>query len=83
MYTYVNAYYLPDGPEKVFFEYLQAELERETERLSHELESGFYNRKVLLNLTTVARKRLERLQDGVKNGLTELPTGPNPKKKKI
>lgn len=104
MHTYVNAYYLKDGPEKTFFEYLQAELESETERLSHELEHGFKEKKTLitlaqviffrffffnlidsffffLNQMKVAKKRLDRLLEGVKNGLTEMPISSSHKKK--
>lgn len=33
-YTYVYAYYLPEGPEKRLFEFLQQQLEASTEQLS-------------------------------------------------
>ncbi len=35
------AYFLSDGPEKTFFEYLQADLERDTEELSGFLEDQY------------------------------------------
>jgi ariadne-1 len=38
-YTYVYAFYLNDGPEKTFFEWLQGDLERDTEELSGLLEN--------------------------------------------
>jgi len=70
-YTYVYAYYLPDGPEKTLFEYLQAQLETETESLSGTLEktSDMADKKRVVDVTMLAGKRLNNLVEGVKGGL--------------
>jgi len=75
-YTYVYAYYLPDGAEKTLFEYLQAELERQTEELSETLEKphGWNEKSKVIDLTRAAEKRLIHLLDGVSNGLTTDPS---------
>jgi len=66
-YTYVFAYFLTEGPEKNLFEYLQSELERNTENLSGALESpvGTQEPRQLKDLTNLASKRLQHLLEGV------------------
>ncbi|ELR20875.1 uncharacterized protein ACA1_278060 [Acanthamoeba castellanii str. Neff] len=75
-HTYVLAFYLPDlSPEKNLFEWLQEELEVTTESLSGVLEkpiSGSAEEKrKIIDLTNLARTRLEHLLDGVREGLTQ------------
>jgi hypothetical protein len=65
----VYCFYLQDGPTKVLFEYLQADLETETEVLSGLLEHGCDDRKKIIDVSKVAKKRLINLMEGVKNGL--------------
>ena len=60
---------MPDGPEKTLFEYLQAQLESETENLSGLLEHTnveqlLNEKKRVVETTKVAAKRLEHLVDG-------------------
>lgn len=67
------AFYLPDlSPEKNLFEWLQEELEVTTESLSGVLEkpiSGSAEEKrKIIDLTNLARTRLEHLLDGVREG---------------
>jgi ariadne-1 len=69
-WTYVYAYYLPAGPQKELFEYLQQELEHNTENLSELLEgSGFNNKERIISFTKVAQSRLFHLIKGVDDGL--------------
>eukprot|EP01115_Flamella_aegyptia_P012928 TRINITY_DN6647_c0_g1_i1.p1 TRINITY_DN6647_c0_g1~~TRINITY_DN6647_c0_g1_i1.p1 ORF type:complete len:159 (-),score=31.51 TRINITY_DN6647_c0_g1_i1:319-795(-) len=75
-YTYVYAFFLKDGAEKTLFEYLQAQLETETENLSGLLEHSnvenlLNQKKRVLEITRVAAKRLQHLVDGVANGLVD------------
>lgn len=70
-YTYVFSYYLEEGPEKTLFEYLQQDLEKNTEALSGLLESKEeVPRDDVANTTRLAATRLKHLLDGVRNGLT-------------
>jgi len=79
-YTYVYAFYLPDGSEKTLFEYLQAQLETETENLSGILErsADINDKKKVVEITLLAGKRLNNLIEGVKSGL--VPDASKPKK---
>lgn len=56
-WTYVFAYYMDDGPEKNLFEYLQEDLERNTEKLSEILEGPIekFDRDEILNQTKAAK----------------------------
>jgi len=74
-YTYVFAFYLPDGSkEKNLFEWLQEELETTTERLSGHLEKPLTGssaeRRQISDIAALAKRRLDHLLDGVKEGLT-------------
>jgi ariadne-1 len=70
-YSYVCAYYLEDVSEKNLFEYLQEQLEKNTEKLSGILEGDAeYSREEILSLTKSANTRLNHLVNGVQNGLT-------------
>jgi len=74
-YTYVFAFYLPDGsPEKNLFEWLQEELETNTEKLSEILEKPLDpsapGLKSMHDFTQLAATRLDHLLEGVKDGLT-------------
>jgi ariadne-1 len=71
-YTYTYAYFLVEGPQKVLFEYLQEELEKNTEALSEILEgTKVYEREKVITLTKIASTRLSHLLEGVGNGLHE------------
>jgi hypothetical protein len=70
-YTYVLAYYLADTASKALFEFLQQELERNTEHLSQLSEQPLadVNRIEVVNATRVARTFRENLLEGVRGGL--------------
>jgi ariadne-1 len=68
-WTYAYAYNLPAGPQKELFEYLQDELEHNTENLSELLERDSSNKSKILNTTKVAQTRLQHLLKGVDDGL--------------
>jgi ariadne-1 len=68
-WTYAYAYNLPSGPQKELFEYLQDELEHNTENLSELLERDSSNKSKILNTTKVAQTRLQHLLKGVDDGL--------------
>lgn len=72
-YTYVFAFYLQGGPEKDLFEYLQQELEKNTERLSELSESRIekVDRTEVVNFTRVTQRFMKNLLDGVAQGLTQ------------
>jgi len=71
-YTYVFGYYLPDGPEKVLFEFLQQQLEMSTEHLSELSEQPIekLNRADVTNYTRVTARFMNNLLEGVEQGLT-------------
>lgn len=71
-YTYVFGYYLPKGKEKDLFEYLQENLEKNTEHLTGLSESTLdkMNRSEIVNYTRVTERFLHNLLDGVEDGLT-------------
>eukprot|EP01097_Dermamoeba_algensis_P003854 TRINITY_DN2611_c0_g1_i4.p1 TRINITY_DN2611_c0_g1~~TRINITY_DN2611_c0_g1_i4.p1 ORF type:complete len:459 (-),score=77.23 TRINITY_DN2611_c0_g1_i4:105-1481(-) len=70
-YTYVFAFYLEPGAEKTLFEYLQEQLETQTESLAALLEApaGTIPSKDMINCANAAGKRLEHLLEGVEDGL--------------
>jgi ariadne-1 len=70
-YTYVFAFYLPEGPEKILFEYLQQQLEQSTEHLSELSEKPLneINKDAVMNYTRITRQFMENLLKGVRNGL--------------
>lgn len=73
-YTYAFGYFLKtDGPEKDLFEYLQQELEKNTEHLSELSERPLdkLDRQEVVNYTRVTNKFLKNLLDGVSSGLTQ------------
>jgi len=70
-YSYIYAYYLPDGPAKNLFEYLQKDLEETAEELSAALASPIetIQRVQIVNLTRLSERRLNglletKLEDG-------------------
>jgi ariadne-1 len=72
-YTYVFAYYLPDGPEKTLFEFLQQQLEAATEHLSELSELpplDKLDRAQIINYTRITQQFCTNLINGVQNGLT-------------
>lgn len=71
-YTYVFAYYLPKGKEKNLFEYLQENLEKNTEHLTglSELPLDQMDRSEVINFTRVTENFLFNLLAGVEDGLT-------------
>jgi len=71
-YTYVFGYYLEAGPEKELFEFLQQELEKNTEHLSElsEFPLDKMDRTEVVNYTRVTGQFLKNLLEGVANGLT-------------
>eukprot|EP01083_Nonionella_stella_P233911 823689_1 len=72
-HTYVFGYYLnQDGSEKELFEFLQQELEKNTETL-HELSEQDLkeiDREKVVNYTRITKQFAERLLDGIARGLT-------------
>ncbi|KDO23848.1 hypothetical protein SPRG_11280 [Saprolegnia parasitica CBS 223.65] len=72
-YSYVYAYYLSPGPEKNLFEYLQEDLERNTEHLTHLAEKPLneIDRSELNNYTRVTEKFLKNLLGDVDDGLVQ------------
>jgi ariadne-1 len=71
-YTYCFAYYLPEGKEKNLFEYLQENLEKNTEHLTGltEMPIEQINRAEMINYTRVTERFLQNLLQGVSEGLT-------------
>jgi len=65
--TYIQAYYLPDGPKKALFEYVQSLLESHTEKLSElsELPLEKMDRAEVINYTRVTDKFLNNLLEQV------------------
>lgn len=65
--TYVYGYYLPPHVNREIFEYLQAELEEKTEKLSQILENEqqIYEKSAILNATENVKKRLASLIEGL------------------
>jgi ariadne-1 len=71
-YTYVLSYFMADdAPERDLFEYLQQQLEMNTERLSElsEMKLRKINREEIVNYTRVTAQFLANLLEGVANGL--------------
>jgi hypothetical protein len=73
-YSYALGYFMPDGPEKNLFEFLQGELEVYTERLSEFLETPLdqMNRPKIIDNTVSTRTFLKNLEEGIKRGLTNV-----------
>lgn len=69
-YTYVAAFYMSQGPNLRLFEYLQGELERSTEELSHLLEAEAAE--LILDdiraKSNIAATRLIKMLEGVDTG---------------
>lgn len=95
-WTYVFGYYLKTGPEKELFEFLQENLEKDTETLHELVESPldkylskdatkevfFNHRSNVTNYAAVTAKFMTNLLDGVENGLTsEMPFQQQPYKR--
>jgi ariadne-1 len=74
-YTYVFGYYLSPGKEKNLFEYLQENLEKNTEHLTglSEISLEKMNRSEIINYTRVTERFLRNLLSGVEDGLTANP----------
>jgi ariadne-1 len=75
-YTYVTAYYLPEGPERTLFEFLQQQLESSTETLNELIEQPLesIDREQTVNFTRVTKQFLDNLIKGVREGLTNAKT---------
>ncbi|CCI48337.1 unnamed protein product [Albugo candida] len=71
-YTYVLGYYLLPGKEKSLFEYLQENLEKNTEHLTGLIEGPLelMDRSDIINYTRVTETFLRNLLAGVEDGLT-------------
>lgn len=69
-YTYPYAYYLngENEKDKLLFENIQAELEREVENLSHSLEKVSLNDKynIRIQMSIVEKRRKTLLKDFIK-----------------
>jgi ariadne-1 len=65
-WTYVYGYYLPEHVNRDLFEYLQADLEAGTERLSGLLEArGEKDRLKIINATEYVKQRIKNLLEGL------------------
>jgi hypothetical protein len=71
-YTYIHAYYIADDGEKSLFEFMQGELERNTNNLSEMLEKSPSDRIGIINQTEAANLRLENLLSGSEDGLKNI-----------
>lgn len=81
-WTYVYGYYLPFYINRDLFEFLQAELEAETEKLSGLLESkDRIDKKSIVNATSLVKKRIEKLIEGLAEG--EITGGSNDDKDRL
>eukprot|EP00696_Hemimastix_kukwesjijk_P015208 gnl/Hemi2/3345_TR1167_c0_g3_i1.p1 gnl/Hemi2/3345_TR1167_c0_g3~~gnl/Hemi2/3345_TR1167_c0_g3_i1.p1 ORF type:complete len:467 (-),score=158.81 gnl/Hemi2/3345_TR1167_c0_g3_i1:260-1660(-) len=62
-YTYVYAYYMPEGPEKTLFLYQQDYLEDSTERLTESVEAKIdhHDRLQVINQSNLAKTYLQNL----------------------
>jgi ariadne-1 len=65
-WSYPYSYFLNGKKEKSLFDYLQQELETNTEHLSFLLENEATNKQSIVNSSKVAKTRLEHLLDGSK-----------------
>lgn len=71
-WTYVFAYYLPDdSKEKSLLEFMQNELELNTELLSGLLERKWEERLNIVNQSAAAARRLQLLLEGCNEGLVD------------
>lgn len=70
-YTYAYGFYLEEGPAKTFFEYLQANAEGITERLTEALNvsANNINAEDLKNRIRVTKKYIGNLVKGIEEGL--------------
>jgi len=70
-YTYAYGFYLEEGPAKNFFEYLQANAEGITERLTEALNvpATTLNAEDLKNRIRVTKKYISNLVKGIEEGL--------------
>jgi len=70
-YTYAYGFYLEEGPAKVFFEYLQANAEGITERLTETINTpaNTMNAEDLKNRIRVTKKYVNNLVKGIEEGL--------------
>merc|ERR1711879_1037244 len=78
-YTYVYGYNLRDGPEKELFEFLQQDLEKNTEHLHGMLsqpEVDMSDREVISNFTRITHGFAQKLLQGLlsKTGLRHEPS---------
>jgi ariadne-1 len=73
-YTYVMGYYMKDGKEKLLFEHLQEHLEQSTEHLAELTEAPLekMDRAQVLNYSSVTKRFLANLIQGVDDGLTRV-----------
>eukprot|EP01121_Diplochlamys_sp_Union-15-3_P013423 TRINITY_DN4163_c0_g1_i3.p1 TRINITY_DN4163_c0_g1~~TRINITY_DN4163_c0_g1_i3.p1 ORF type:complete len:131 (-),score=25.08 TRINITY_DN4163_c0_g1_i3:189-581(-) len=70
-WTYVYGYYLPENINRDLFEYLQADLESGTEKLSLLLESNEKkdkDRVTILNASAYVKQRVKNLLEGLADG---------------
>ena len=68
-FTYPYSYFLTGKNEKNLFDYLQQELETNTEELSYLLENKATDKQSIINSAKVAKTRLEHLLEGVSKGI--------------
>lgn len=69
-WTYVTAYYMEAGEERNLFEFLQEDLEKSTEHLTHQTEAADPDDVHTRNYTRVTAKFLQNMLDGMERGLT-------------
>jgi ariadne-1 len=75
-WTYVYGYYLPDAVNRDLFEWLQGDLEAETEKLSGLLEAkGEKDKTKIINSAEQVKKRVKNLLEGLMEG--EITGGSN------
>jgi ariadne-1 len=79
-WTYVYGYYLPDSVNRDLFEWLQGDLESETEKLSGLLEAkGEKDKTKIINSAEQVKKRVKNLLEGLMEG--EITGGSSTKEK--
>ena len=72
-FTYVFAYYLPEGPEKTLFEFAQQQLEQSCETLSELSEQPIdhLDRQQIINYERITLQFMNNLLDATAKGLTK------------
>merc|ERR1719323_572161 len=70
-FTYVYGFQLTDGPEKELFEFLQQDLEKNTEHLHWLTEQDKPERGPVMDQATRTAVFARKLLDGLQSGLTQ------------